>query len=60
MELYALELVVGFQQHLAHMLSSWLVSQVSLIYEHLVEQGVGFRHKTTIWNTSWGLPQWHF
>ena len=53
MELYALKLTMSFQQHLAHLSSSWLVSQATSLSEHLAEQGANTWHKsTTMWKAS--------
>ena len=50
MELYALELTIGFQQWLAHLPSSWLDSQATSFSQHLTEQGFDTLHKlTTMW-----------
>ena len=39
MDLYVLKLTMSFQQWLVHLPSSWLVSQVALLSQHLAEQG---------------------
>ena len=39
MELYALNLTMSFQQRLAHLRSSWLVSQARSLSQHLAKQG---------------------
>ena len=50
MELYALKPTIGFQQWLAHLPSSWLVSQATLDSRHLGEQGFDTLHDLkTIW-----------
>jgi len=59
MELYALKLTMGFQQRLAHLPSSRLVSQATSLSRLLAEQGFNTWHKsTTMWKASWGLSHW--
>ena len=56
---YALKLIMGFQQCLAHLPSFWLVSQGTSHSQHLVEQGFNTWHKsTTMWKASWVLSHW--
>jgi hypothetical protein len=38
MKLYALRLAMSFQQHLAHLPSSWVVIQATSLYRHLDAQ----------------------
>ena len=58
-EFYALMRIVGFQHWLAHLPSSWLINQATLLSRHLVKQGVDTWHKsTTMWKASWGLSHW--
>ena len=53
MELYALKQTMSFQQHLAHLPSSWLVSQATSFSQHLAEQQANTLHKsTTMWKAS--------
>ena len=57
--LYTLKLPMGFQEQLAHLRSSWVVSKATSISWHLAEQGFNTWHKsTTMWKTSWGLSLW--
>ena len=59
MELYALKLTIGFQQHFAHLPSPLLVKQATLLFQHLAKQGFDTLHKlTTMWKASWGLSYW--
>ena len=53
MKLYALKLTMSFQRQLAHLLSSCLVTQATLLSQHLAEQGPKTLHKsTTMWKVS--------
>ena len=55
-ELYALKLMKGFHQQLAHLPSSWLVNQACSISRHLAQQRAHTWHKsTTMWKASQGL-----
>ena len=47
-ELYALKLIMGFQQWLAHLSPSWLVNKATSLSRHLVEQGFSTWHKFLI------------
>ena len=38
-ELYALELIIIFEQQLAHLASSWLINQATSLSRHLAKQG---------------------
>lgn len=59
MEIYGLKLVVGFQWCPVHLPSYWLNNEGTSLSRHSDEQGFNTWHKmTTIWNASWGLPQW--
>jgi hypothetical protein len=46
-ELYALKLIMGFQQRLAHLSPSWLVNKASSLSQHLAEQGFNNWYKST-------------
>ena len=39
MKLYAIKLTIGFQQRLAHLLTSWLVNQATSLSRHHAKQG---------------------
>ena len=55
-ELYTLKLTMGFQQQLAHLTPSWLVSKATSLSRNQVEQGFNTWHKwTTMWKTSFSL-----
>ena len=59
MKIYGLKLVVGFQWCPVHLPSYWLNNEGTSLSRHSDEQGFNTWHKmTTIWNASWGLPQW--
>jgi len=46
-------------ERLAHLHSSWLVSEATSFPWHLAEQGFDTWHKmTTTWKASWDLSQW--
>jgi hypothetical protein len=50
---------MGFQQHLAHLSPSWLVSKATSLSQHLAKPRFNTNHKsTTMWKTSWGLSHW--
>ena len=52
-ELYSLKLMMGLQQRLAHLPSSWVVNQACSISQHLAKQGTRTWHKsTTMWKAS--------
>ena len=54
LDLYALKLTMGFQQWLAHLSPSLLVSKATSLSQHLAEQGFNTWYKSTImWRTSW-------
>ena len=58
-ELNTLKLIMGFQQWLAHLSPSWLVSKATARSQHLAEQGFSTWYKpTTMWKTSCGLSHW--
>ena len=58
-ELYALKLTMGFQQWLAHLPPSWLISKVAPFSQHLTTQGFKTWHKlATTWKTSWDPSHW--
>ena len=47
------------KQLLAHLPSSWLVSQATSLSQHLAKQGANTLHKTTtMWKASWNLSHW--
>jgi hypothetical protein len=46
-EVYALKLTMGFQQELAHLSPSWLVSIATSLSRHLAEQRFNTWHKST-------------
>ena len=55
-ELYTLKLTMGFQQQLAHLTPSWLVSKATSLSRNQAEQGFNTWHKwTTMWKTSFSL-----
>ena len=50
---------MGFQQRLAHLPSSLLVGQATLLSQHLAKQGCNTWHElTSMWKASWGLSCW--
>ena len=58
-ELYTLKLTMSSQKRLAHLPSSWLVSQAISLSQHMGQQGFNTWYKsTTTWKTSWGLSHW--
>ena len=58
-EVYTLELTMGFQQRPAHLSPSWPVNKATSQSQHLAEQGFNTWYKsTTMWKTSWGLSHW--
>ena len=48
LELFVFMLTMGFQQQLAHLTSSWLVSEIASFSRHMSEQGF----KTCNWNST--------
>jgi hypothetical protein len=53
-------IIWGFQQWLAHLSPSWLVSKAISLSRHLAKQRFNTWHKlTTVWKTSWSLSHLH-
>ena len=50
---------MDFQQWLADLYPSWLVSKVAPLTQHLAELRFNIWYiSTTMWKTSWGLSHW--